>query len=43
MGVNKSRNLLSERVMGSDNGAARVIGFMDFREEVEGGDARLGI
>ena len=33
-GVNKSRNPLSDRVMANNNGAVRVIGFMDFREEV---------
>ena len=26
---------------GSNNGAARVIGFVDFREEIEGGGARI--
>jgi hypothetical protein len=31
-GVKKSRNLFSVRVIGSDNGAARVIGIVDFRE-----------
>ena len=41
VGVYKSKNLLSDRVMGSDNGAAGVIGFVDFREETMGGD--LGI
>ena len=35
--VNKSRNSLSDRVERSNNGAARVIGFVDFREEIEGG------
>ena len=43
MEVNKSRNLLSDRVKGSINGAARVIGFVDFREKIEGGVQRLGI
>ena len=38
VGVNKSRNPLSDRVMGSNNGVARVIGFVDFREEIEVGD-----
>ena len=33
--VDKNRNLLSDREMGSNNGAGRVIVFMDFREEVE--------
>ena len=37
VGVNKSRNPLSDRVMGSDNGVARV---MDFREN--GGERCLG-
>ena len=40
--VEKSRKPLSDRVMGSSNGAARVIGFIDFREEVEGGGAGIG-
>jgi len=39
--VNKSRNSLSDRMKGSNNGAARVIGFVDFREEIEGGGARI--
>ena len=26
---------------GRDNGAARVIGFVDFREDIEGGGARI--
>ena len=42
MGVNKRRKPLSDRVMGSNNGAARVIGFVDFREKIEGGGARIG-
>ena len=42
MEVNKSRNPLSDRVKGSNNGATRVIGFVDFREEIEGGGARIG-
>jgi hypothetical protein len=42
VGVDKSRNLLSDRVMGRDNGAVRVIGFMEFREEVEGRDSGIG-
>ena len=37
LGVDKSGNPLSDRVMKRDNGAVRVIGFMDFREEVERG------
>ena len=41
-GVNKSKNPLSDRVMGSDNGAAGFIGFLDFREKTEGGGARIG-
>jgi hypothetical protein len=40
--VKKSRNSLSDRMEGSNNGAARVIGFVDFREEIEGGGARIG-
>ena len=40
--VNKSRNQLSDRVKGSNNGAARVIGLVDFREEIEGGGAGIG-
>ena len=39
--VNKSRNSLSDRMKGSNNGVARVIGFVDFREEIEGGGARV--
>ena len=39
--VNKSRNMLSDRMEGSNNGTARVIGFVDFREEIEGGGARI--
>ena len=39
--VNKSINSLSERMKGNNNGAARVIGFVDFREEIEGGGARI--
>ena len=39
--VNKSRNSLSDRMKGSNNGAAKVIGFVDFREEIEGGGARI--
>ena len=42
MEVNKSRNLLSDRVMGSNIGVARVIGIVDFREEIEGGGAGIG-
>ena len=42
VGVNKSRNPLSNRVMGRDNGAARVIGFLDFRDEVDGGGVGIG-
>ena len=34
--VNKSRNTLS------NNGAARIIGFVDFREEIEDGGGRIG-
>ena len=34
-GINKSRNPLSDRMMGSDNGAGRVIGFVDFMEGIE--------
>ena len=41
MEVNKSRNSLSDRMKGSNNGAARVIGFVDFRKEIEGGGARI--
>ena len=41
VGVNKSRNLLSNRVMRSNNEAARVIGFVDFRKEIEGGGAGI--
>ena len=40
--VNKSRNSLSDRMKGSNNGAARVIGFVDFSEEIEGGGAGIG-
>ena len=42
VGVKKSRNLLSDRVMGSNNGEASIIRFVDFREEIEGGDAGIG-
>ena len=35
MEVNESRNLLSDRMKGSSNGAARVVGFVDLREEIE--------
>ena len=38
VGVNKSRNPLSDRVMGRNNGVARVIGFV----EIEGGGAGNG-
>ena len=41
--ADKSRNTLSERVMGSDNGEVRIAGFMDFGEEVESGGAGIGI
>ena len=41
-GVNKSRNPLSDRVMGTDNGAAGVIRFVDFREKIDGGVAGIG-
>ena len=41
--VNKSRNSLSDKMKGSNNGAARVIRFVDFREEIEGGVRGLGI
>ena len=34
--VNKNRNPLSDRVMGSNNGTVRVIGFVDLREKIEG-------
>ena len=40
--VNKSRNPLTDRVIGSNNGAARVIEFVDFREEIEGGGVGIG-
>ena len=40
--VNKSRNPLSDRVEGSNNGADRVIEFVDFREKIEGGGAGIG-
>ena len=43
VGVNKSRNLLSDRLMGSNTGVARVIEFVDFREDIEGGARGLGI
>ena len=33
--------MLSDRMKGSNNRAARVIGFMDFREEIEGGGAMI--
>jgi hypothetical protein len=36
--VNKTRNLLSDRVERSN----RVIGFVNFREEIEGGGAGIG-
>ena len=39
MGVDKSKILLNDRVMARNNGAARVIGFVDFREE--GGGAGI--
>ena len=42
MGVDNSRNPLIDRVMGSKNEAARVIGFMDFRKEVEDGGVGFG-
>ena len=42
MGVNKSRNPLSYRVMRSNNEATKVIRFMDFGEEIEDGGARFG-
>ena len=42
LGVNKSRKPLSNRVMVSNNGAARVIRFVDFREEIEGGHTGIG-
>ena len=29
--------ICSLRVLGSDNGVARIVGFMDFREEIESG------
>ena len=41
MEVNKSRNSFSDRMKGSNNGAARVIGFVDFREEIEAGGAKI--
>ena len=34
--------MLSDRMKGSNNRAARVIGFVDFKEEIEGGGARIG-
>jgi len=41
--VDESRNPLSYRAKGSNNkGVARVIGFVDFREEIEGRGARIG-
>ena len=42
VGVDKSRDLFSDRMMGSNNGAARVIGFMDVRDRVESGDWGCG-
>ena len=42
VGVNTSRNILSNRVIGNDNGAARVVGFMGFRVEVESGSVGIG-
>ena len=32
MRFNESRNVFSGRVMGSDYGTARIVGFMGFRE-----------
>jgi hypothetical protein len=40
--VDKSRNSLCDRMKGNNNGAARVIGFVDFREEIESGGGRIG-
>ena len=41
--VNKSRNLLSDRVKGSNNGTARIVEFVDLGKEVEGWGAGFGI
>ena len=43
VGVDKSRNPLSGRLMGSNNGAARVIRVMNFRGEVESRVQGLGM
>ena len=37
MAVNKCRDMLSDGVMGRNNGTTRIDGLMDFREEVENG------
>ena len=39
--VDKSRNSLSDRMKGINNGAARIIELVDFREEIVGGGARI--
>jgi hypothetical protein len=35
MGADKCRDTLSDGVLGRDNGVARIVGFMNFWEEVE--------
>ena len=42
MGVDKCRDMLSGGVIGQSNGAPRVVGFMDFGEEVEIGGVSIG-
>ena len=42
MGVNKCRDMLGDRVMGTDNAAAGIVGFMDFGEDVKIGGAGIG-
>ena len=41
MGVDKYRNILSGGVIERNNGANRIVGFMDFGEEVKSRDVRI--
>ena len=42
MGIDKGRCTFGDRVLGRDNGMARIVGFMDFGEELESGGSGIG-
>ena len=41
MGISIHRDVLSREVVGRNSDTIRVVGLMDFREEVESGNARI--